>query len=315
MKYRRLYTLLLGGLLMLGGLDVLAQGSTMTDQQVLDYVVTALKAGKDQRTIALELARRGVTEEQAYRVKRLYEESSEAGTLGANEAASTKQTSRRRVSYSDESTYMGRDFDFEGNANSRSRTSTRRSGTSTSTTRTSSSRSTRAQNRVGSRSTTNRSTSTTGVTGAATYDGGFVNTGRNTGNRLTTTEELESQTGDQLAETFWGEDEMMLPVEEEELPVFGRNIFDSEELTFEPSMNLATPKNYVLGAGDEVIIDIWGDNAATIREEISPDGTISIESLGLVNLSGKTISEAKRYLRRQLSRIYAGLDQADGVTA
>ena len=313
MKYRRLYTLLLGGLLMLGGLDVLAQGSTMTDQQVLDYVVTALKAGKDQRTIALELARRGVTEEQAYRVKRLYEESSEAGTLGANEAASTKQTSRRRVSYSDESTYMGRDFDFEGNANSRSRTSTRRSGTSTSTTRTSSSRSTRAQNRVGSRSTTNRSTSTTGVTGAATYDGGFVNTGRNTGNRLTTTEELESQTGDQLAETFWGEDEMMLPVEEEELPVFGRNIFDSEELTFEPSMNLATPKNYVLGAGDEVIIDIWGDNAATIREEISPDGTISIESLGLVNLSGKTISEAKRYLRRQLSRIYAGLDQADGV--
>ena len=313
MKYRRLYTLLLGGLLMLGGLDVLAQGSTMTDQQVLDYVVTALKAGKDQRTIALELARRGVTEEQAYRVKKLYEESSEAGTLGANEAASTKQTSRRRVSYSDESTYMGRDFDFEGNANSRSRTSTRRSGTSTSTTRTSSSRSTRAQNRVGSRSTTNRSTSTTGVTGATTYDGGFVNTGRNTGNRLTTAEELESQTGDQLAETFWGEDEMMLPVEEEELPVFGRNIFDSEELTFEPSMNLATPKNYVLGAGDEVIIDIWGDNAATIREEISPDGTISIESLGLVNLSGKTISEAKRYLRRQLSRIYAGLDQADGV--
>jgi len=313
MKYRRLYTLLLGGLLMLGGLDVLAQGSTMTDQQVLDYVVTALKAGKDQRTIALELARRGVTEEQAYRVKRLYEESSEAGTLGANEAASTKQTSRRRVSYSDESTYMGRDFDFEGNANSRSRTSTRRSGTSTSTTRTSTSRSTRAQNRVGSRTTTSRSSSTSGVTGAATYDGGFVNTGRNTGNRLTTTEELESQTGDQLAETFWGEDEMMLPVEEEELPVFGRNIFDSEELTFEPSMNLATPKNYVLGAGDEVIIDIWGDNATTIREEISPDGTISIESLGLVNLSGKTISEAKRYLRRQLSRIYAGLDQADGV--
>ena len=163
MKYRRLYTLLLGGLLMLGGLDVLAQGSTMTDQQVLDYVVTALKAGKDQRTIALELARRGVTEEQAYRVKRLYEESSEAGTLGANEAASTKQTSRRRVSYSDESTYMGRDFDFEGNANSRSRTSTRRSGTSTSTTRTSTSRSTRAQNRVGSRTTTSRSSSTSGV--------------------------------------------------------------------------------------------------------------------------------------------------------
>ncbi len=298
---------------MLGGLDVLAQGSTMTDQQVLDYVVTSLKAGKDQRTIALELARRGVTEEQAYRVKRLYEESSEAGTLGASEASSTKQTSRRRVSYSDESTYMGRDFDFNGNANSRSRTSAKQGASGTAATRGSATRSSRAQNRIGTRATSGKSATGTGATEATTYDGGYVNTGRNTGNRLTTTEELESQTGDQLAETFWGEDVMMQPIEDEELPVFGRNIFDSEELTFEPSMNLATPKNYVLGAGDEVIIDIWGDNAATIREEISPDGTISVENLGLVNLSGKTITEAKRYLRHQLSRIYAGLDQPDGV--
>ncbi len=312
MKHKRLYTLLLGGLLMLGGLDVMAQGSTMTDQQVLDYVVTALKAGKDQRTIALELARRGVTEEQAYRVKRLYEESNENGTMGASEAASSRQTSRRRVSYSDESTYLGRDFDFEGNADRRSRSAAGRSGTGATTSRTSTSRTTRTQNRIGSRSTSNRASSAIGETGASTYDGGYINAGRNTGNRLTTDKELESQAGEQLAETFWGED-VMLPIEEEELPVFGRNIFDSEELTFEPSMNLATPKNYVLGAGDEVIIDIWGDNAATIREEISPDGTISIENLGLVNLSGKTISEAKRYLRHQLSRIYAGLDQADGV--
>ncbi len=301
---------------MLGGFNAMAQGSSMTDQQVLDYVVTALKAGKDQRTIALELARRGVTEEQAYRVKKLYEESAAEGTLGNNDGeSSSKKTSRRRVSYADESTYVGNDFDIEGSSSSRSRTSSRRSRTGT-TSRSTSSRNSRAQNRIGNSSTSSRSTTGAagmGSTGATTYEGGYVNTGRNSGNRLTTSEELESQTGDQLAETFWGEEDMMMPTEDEELPVFGRNIFDSEELTFEPSMNLATPKNYVLGAGDEVIIDIWGDNETTIREEISPDGTINIESLGIVSLSGKTISEAKRYLRRQLARIYAGIDQADGV--
>lgn len=323
MKHKHLYTFLLSGLLMLGGFDAMAQSTSMTDQQVLDYVVTALKAGKDQRTIALELARRGVTEEQAYRVKKLYEESAAEGTLDAESSdASSKKTSRRRVSYADESTYVGNDYDIEGSSSSRSRTSSRRTRTGSSTYRSTTSRSattrnTRAQNRIGSSSTTSRmTTGTTGsnTTGINTYNGGYVNAGTNTGNRITTTDELDSQTGDQLAETFWGEEDMMmLPPEEEELPVFGRNIFDSEELTFEPSMNLATPKNYVLGAGDEVIIDIWGDNETTIREEISPDGTINVESLGIVSLSGKTIAEAKRYLRRQLARIYAGIDQADGV--
>ena len=300
--------------MMLCGFVAQAQ-SSMTDQQVLDYVVTALKAGKDQRSIALELARRGVTEEQAYRVKKLYEEANQSGTMKAGDAsANSKQTTRRRVSYADESTYVGNDFNIESSANSRSRSTARRAGANSSQSRMagSTSRSNRAQNRIGN--SRNGRDANSSLAGSNTYDGGYVNTGHNTGNRLITTEELESQSSDQLAETFWGEDELMMqPMDDEELPVFGRNIFDSEELTFEPSMNLATPKNYVLGAGDEVIIDIWGDNEATIRQEISPDGTISIESLGLVTLSGKTIAEAKRYLRHQLARIYAGIDQADGV--
>ena len=66
--------------------------------------------------------------------------------------------------------------------------------------------------------------------------------------------------------------------------VFGRNIFTSRNLTFAPSANLPTPVNYVLGPGDEIIIDIWGTNQATIRQTISPDGTINIPDLGLVNL-------------------------------
>ena len=90
--------------------------------------------------------------------------------------------------------------------------------------------------------------------------------------------------------------------------VFGRNIFNSRNLTFAPSQNLATPANYKLGPGDEIIIDIWGSNQNTIRETISPDGNISIETLGLVYLNGMTVKEADNYLRRELSKIYSGID-------
>ena len=62
-------------------------------------------------------------------------------------------------------------------------------------------------------------------------------------------------------------------------------------MTFEPSVNLATPVDYHLGPGDEVIIDIWGTNQATIRDNISPDGYINIEDIGLVYLNGMTVTD------------------------
>lgn len=89
--------------------------------------------------------------------------------------------------------------------------------------------------------------------------------------------------------------------------VFGRNIFNSRNLTFAPSQNLATPANYKLGPGDEVIIDIWGANQNTIRQTISPDGNISIENLGLVYLNGMNVKEAENYLRKELNKIYSGI--------
>ena len=66
--------------------------------------------------------------------------------------------------------------------------------------------------------------------------------------------------------------------------------------------------NYRLGPGDEVIIDIWGTNQATIRDNVSPDGSITIPDLGLIYLNGMTIAEANQYLRKELNKIYAGLD-------
>ena len=93
--------------------------------------------------------------------------------------------------------------------------------------------------------------------------------------------------------------------------VFGRNIFNSKNLTFAPSQNIATPANYKLGPGDEVIIDIWGANQNTIRQIISPDGYINVESLGLVYLNGMNVTEADKYLRNELNKIYSGITGND----
>ena len=87
--------------------------------------------------------------------------------------------------------------------------------------------------------------------------------------------------------------------------VYGRDIFTSRNLTFAPSSNLPTPSNYVLGPGDEVIIEIWGTNEATIRRTISQEGTINIPNIGLVNLNGMTIRKADAYMKKKLGQIYS----------
>lgn len=92
-------------------------------------------------------------------------------------------------------------------------------------------------------------------------------------------------------------------------PIYGREIFNTSNLTFEPSENFATPPNYRLGAGDDVIIDVWGTNQDAIRTTISPDGYISISELGLIYLNGMTVREAESYLRGELSKIYDGLSK------
>ncbi|NDV83370.1 SLBB domain-containing protein [Bacteroides sp. 51] len=89
--------------------------------------------------------------------------------------------------------------------------------------------------------------------------------------------------------------------------IFGRDMFTSRNLSFEPNSNIATPSGYRLGPGDEVIIDIWGTSENTIRETISPDGSILITNVGPVYLSGMTVNEATKYIRRELGKIYAGL--------
>ena len=89
--------------------------------------------------------------------------------------------------------------------------------------------------------------------------------------------------------------------------IYGHDLFTNKALTFEPNLNIATPDNYVLGPGDEVIIDIWGDVQSSESHKISPDGKIVISGVGPIAIVGLTINEAAKRLRASLGSIYAGL--------
>lgn len=233
-----------------------AQGSGMSDKQVMEYVEMGMKQGKSQQQIATELARRGVTREQAERVKKLYEQGQKSG-----KSMAATQNDRQRTNVKEELTsdkeYVDADFNFE-NGN------------------------------------------TTGTKKSKVY-------------KYITTQEIDLGEKDSLSFSLDKNGNLVseeMTIFKEELPeeqVFGRNIFNTRNLTFEPSTNLPTPANYRLGAGDEVIIDIWGTSQVSIQETISPDGAINIENLGLVFLNGMTINQATSYLRKELNKIYAGL--------
>lgn len=120
----------------------------------------------------------------------------------------------------------------------------------------------------------------------------------------------ERQQPSEFLEDSLGVDERDLYWEKKEDPtqqIFGHNIFSNPNLTFEPNYNIATPVDYRLGPGDEVIIDVWGASETTIRQTISPEGSILVNTLGPVYLSGKTVGEANQYLKQEFARIYSGV--------
>ena len=136
----------------------------------------------------------------------------------------------------------------------------------------------------------------------------------------TSAAQAASVTTDTRSHTVAGEVEINPDAFAEETPesvdnkVFGRDVFRNKSLNFAPSENLATPKNYRLGPGDEVIIDIFGANQTTLRSVISPEGSINVDVLGPLYLSGMTIEEANKYLKRKLAGIYGGLNRNSAGT-
>lgn len=94
-------------------------------------------------------------------------------------------------------------------------------------------------------------------------------------------------------------------LEQGEKKVFGRDIFNNRLLTFEPTINIATPQNYTVGPGDQVIVDIYGASQRTVSETVSPDGTITIPGYGPIQLSGLSVAAAKEKLRATLGSRYS----------
>ena len=93
--------------------------------------------------------------------------------------------------------------------------------------------------------------------------------------------------------------------------IFGHDVFTNKALSFEPNENMATPADYRLGPGDEVVIDIWGASEDQIRDFISPEGSIIVSQIGPVYLNGLTIAEANSRLKQLFASKYAGVAEED----
>lgn len=90
--------------------------------------------------------------------------------------------------------------------------------------------------------------------------------------------------------------------------VFGRNIFNSQLLSFEPNMNIATPEDYVLGPGDVVVIDVYGASQKSFQLTVSPEGTVTVPDYGPIAVAGQTVAAANKRLRSGLGSRYSSSD-------
>lgn len=232
MKMRRI----LISLLMLCSLSAFA----LTDQQVIDYIKQQSAAGKSEQQIGKELLAKGVTPEQAKRIKAMYEAQQKNND-------SQSQTGFQQNGNRQNSQYQ-------------------------------------QNNRTHSRVENNNPNYNYNTD--LNYPNNNDNFNQNNQNDLLNSDQNLKQ-------------------------IYGHQVFNNKSLTFEPSENLATPQNYRLGPGDEVIIDIWGTSEDHLRQTISPEGSIMISQLGPVYLNGMTINDANKHIKSAFSRKYAGMSDAE----
>ena len=243
MKKTIIYVLI--GLLM--PLAVAAQ-SSMTDDQVIRFVLKEHEAGTDEKQIVTKLMQRGVDIQQIRRVKKIAERQKKNAGLGmVQDETMTKANDRSR------------------------KNNTEKKATEMTTQR---------------------------VQGERTWK---YNYDEDDDDFIQMQSELE---GIMPVDSIALLEKILAEREKEKQKVFGRDIFSQKDLTFEPSMNVATPKNYILGPGDAVFIDIYGASAKQIETSVSPDGYVNIDGFGPVYVSGMTVEQANTRLRSTLGSRY-----------
>ena len=232
--------------------------SSMTDEQILKFVMKENAEGTSQAQIVTKLMQKGVTIEQIRRVKDKYERQAKNKGLGTVSSKDTEEDNGRQRKNNGKKGSSKNDDDEES-----------------------------PQYRLKDTREKKKSKSKEVV-----YD---------------ETNEDWLMMQDEL-NTFIPDTTAMLEkllAEKRKKKVFGRDIFNNKDLTFEPNMNIATPQNYILGPGDAVYIDIYGASQKTIESTVSPDGEVTIEGFGPVQVSGLTVAQANARLRSTLGARYS----------
>ncbi|HMP99998.1 MAG TPA: polysaccharide biosynthesis/export family protein [Cyclobacteriaceae bacterium] len=103
----------------------------------------------------------------------------------------------------------------------------------------------------------------------------------------------------------WRERDTIPKLTEEQKKIFGYTLFHNKTLDFSPNFNMATPKSYVIGPGDELIIEVYGTSQQSYNLMVSPEGTINIPNLGIISVAGLSMDAATSRLINRLSTIYA----------
>ena len=259
--------------------------SSMTDDQVMQFVLKEHTAGTSQAQIVTKLMQKGVDISQIRRIKAKYERQSKNGGLGlVKDETVGKTEDGLRTNNGDTKESIAQRSIMKKNKQKNKK-----------------------KNKNGQQIKDAKDNSSQRV--------GAVKTARKTGVNGTYEEEddelydeMNNGVVDLLGEEFLPEDLLM----EEEDPtlyrgrkVFGRDIFNKEDLTFEPVMNIATPQSYVVGPGDEVKVDIYGASQKSTTYTVTPDGDIVIDGYGPINISGLTVKQANARIRSTLGSRYS----------
>lgn len=243
-------------------MSIMAQ-SSMTDDQVMKFIVKEHNAGTPQSQIVTKLMQNGVNIEQIRRVKKKYERAAKDQGLGqVSSSTGSKNDTRLRSNGKKKANGDAKDDEYLDDKKSQYD----------------------SQNRLKDGR----------VKDKRSYV--FDDTNDEWNDMRDELDEFVPDTAALLEK---------LMMEKTKRKVFGRNIFNNKNLSFEPNMNIATPQNYRLGPGDAVFIDIYGASQKTIECTVSPDGFVTIDGYGPVEVSGLTVSQANAKLRSTLGSRYS----------
>lgn len=125
------------------------------------------------------------------------------------------------------------------------------------------------------------------------------------------TPETEEEIDPRLMKYFEAYMQKQDSIKELELPVFGASMFQELNMSFETNLRMATPESYILGPDDEVVLDIYGLSEGHFNLQVSPEGTIRIPNVGIVNVGGLSVVEAKQSIKKSLVPYYAGMNSGE----